>query len=285
MRKSVTRRRVITAAGTGLAVSIAGCTSSGDTDNSLSEGSGNANKSPEPENVAIDSIEIATYEVVVTLTGDVKVDTLSLLNPDGSERQSESVNAGVSTVTLPLFHKRIENSAYTAGEHTVIAAHEGEVVQEKVIEIVPSLTLTDITSDSQGRAQLTLENTGSGSAWIRGGNVGSETDKPAEYMSIAPVEDGDASPDDEVIPPGESKDFISDNEVLSFEAPDNDGEELCTGEGDYALDLTVTVKEAAIGTVSGDVSVVATGEAKGIVMRRNHICSTIEEDALPLSLS
>lgn len=281
MTKTVERRRFIALTGTSIAVGLAGCTSSGDTNSPDEQGTSNATDTPEPQNAAIESVEVGTKELTIALTGDVEVDSLVLVNPDGSERESTSVSAAASTATMAYFDT-YEEYAYTAGDYTVSAVKDEEVVQEKTVTLRPELVVTAIDGTDDGRAILTLENTGNASAWIRGGRVEGGKQEANENDDLTP--EGARTEDDEVIAPGESKTFYGDSDAFRYSPKSDEYDEYCTGEGEFAHDLTIVVEDPALGTVTGDVSVALTGEKKEDSWMA-YSCTTVEPEGLPVTLS
>lgn len=287
-----TRREVLTIAGTSLSLGLAGCTSSGNAsipEESSTDTTGQTTATNTPTNnavsgTAIESIEFDdSYNLMVTLTGETDVDTIRVLNPDGSERESKSVGTGVSTVSLGSFEP---TAGYTAGEYTFLAIQNEEVVQEEPMTIQPELRFTSIIPDGDGRggADITLENTGTGPAWIRtylieGGFDEPMQDDPAVFME---TEDGFTAHEDEhTIPVGESRRFGTSQTPFEH---DSEGP-ACTGEGEFARDLTVTVTESALGTVSADVAAKFTGEVNRVRKVGDEACSTIEVEELPVTLT
>lgn len=85
-----------------------------------------------------EDVRVGGTSLVVSLAGSAEVDSLTIVSPDGSEFASRSVGAGVSKVSVKL------GVQYTPGEHSVVAAREGETVGETTIAIRPDVEIVEV---------------------------------------------------------------------------------------------------------------------------------------------
>lgn len=264
-------------------VGLAGCASSGETNNAGAAASGETASSSAGSSVqgtAIESAEVDGNSLSISLADDAEVTAVRLVNPDGSSFGSAEVGGGVTTTSLELVSG---SGGYTAGESTLVALNGEEVVEEMPISLRPELQITGIEGSVNGYAKVTFENVGTGPAWITGGEITGGQQEGGEYASYS-VSGGKQDGQEFMLSPGESQTYFSPGYPFRYSPKGDEYEEYCTGEGNFAHELTVVVEDQVSGELSGNVSVALSGD-KHEEAWNVYTCTTVEADGLPVTLS
>jgi hypothetical protein len=168
---------------------------------------------------------------LVVELGETTVDSVSVVAPDGTSFAEESVQAGISTVEIPL------GTSYEPGEFQVLGVVDGETVAETRIEIRPELEIVEVGvganhldrmpselgTTAEQEALIRVRNTGTGPQQITQlafqGQVPNPEPTPSdsEESGIFNQSEGRGSVESVSLPAGEEVTLFSSSLPFSFE--------------------------------------------------------------------
>lgn len=219
-------------------------------------------------------------DLLVHLVDNHSVSTVNLIDPDGEEYRSSSVEAGQRTVRIPIL--RIDPGRYehyTPGNYELVAVME-DGIDILSLEIIPELQIVDVNQHSGhynrdlGNLEVNVRNTGSGPTWVfaidylnpanpRSDIIGDNPGNPELYLEY---------PHDPimcVVLPAKQEIFTGRIPPLIFHDPN-----LCNSS---KSELTVIAK-SPLAEISQEVSLSYDGSPKRlqeVSLRPKYVCSSI----------
>lgn len=275
-QQPLTRRQLLTslagAAGIG-----AGCNGQTREDSTPSPQTGGAGLP------SVRDVEVTDSELVVTLTADHDVSTLSLIGPDGQAVVEQSVATGAETVPLPILSIEPDLGSYehyTPGEHELVV-DTGDETHRTTVPLEPDLQITTVEqyTDGDSPAQLgnlaiTVENTGTGPTWVYDITYrdspnfaanGELTGEPGTLLIKEPI-----TPDDLTLHPGEAQVYVGSPPPLNYPS---DGESNCEN---ITESFIVEVGSAAGHQLEETVKATANGARRDITSSDQFTCVSFE---------
>lgn len=175
------RRRVLLASAAGLGAVLAGC-SSGPSDSDSTD-------NPAESDDGFRAVRTEGMVLVVEL-GATTADSVSVVAPDGTSFAEEPVQAGVSTVEIPL------DMSYEPGEFRVLGVADSETVAEARIDIRPELEIVEVGVGAnhldrmpedlnfrEEQALVSVRNTGSGPDSLKALSIVGDVPNPTDEQS------------------------------------------------------------------------------------------------------
>jgi hypothetical protein len=190
----MTRRRLLLSSAAGIATALAGCSSG--------PSSSGSSDTPSPTGGGFRSVRTEGTALVAEL-GETTLDSVSVVAPDGTSFADEPVQAGVSTVEIPL------GTEYEPGEFQILGVADGESVAEARLEIRPELEIVEVGvgANHLDRMPETLEASGE-QALVEVRNTGTGPGEIAELRFSGDV----PNPTDDLSDTGDSRSGLFDSE-------------------------------------------------------------------------
>lgn len=237
---------------------------------------------------SVSAIEVADSDLVVSLTADHDVSTLSLIGPDGQAVTEQSVATGAATVALPILSIEPDLSNYdhyTPGDHELVVETAGET-NRTTVPLEPALQVTEVEQYTEGEspAQLgnlaiTVENTGTGPTWVyditysNAPNFaanGELTGDPGIPRLLVP-----SSENGFIVSPGEQQKFVDSDSPLQFS---DDGTVEC---GQLSAEFIAIIGQAVGEPLSREIKATGSDQSTGKSVSGGLVCSQFAIDHSP----